>query len=411
MSSAGRTALTVDDDPGARLIIRAILEQAGYRVEEEAVSMQVMPRLARERFDLVLLDIMMPGLDGLQLCRAIRAQGEYDGIKVVMVTAKPYEFDRQRAIQFGADACFVKPIDPRTLLDGLERVFEDAMQLRFWGVRGTLPVPGPHTLRYGGNTNCISLHLSKGPFFIFDAGSGIRNLSDHLLAARKFPLHAKLLLSHPHWDHINGLPFFVPLYIKGNEFEICCAAQNDITTRMMISDQMDGVYFPIKIKEFSSRVYFRDLDGTPWEVGHGAKVFTMLLNHSGRCLGYRVEYGGRKVAYITDQELPEADQPGYNPACEQNLLRFVAEVEVLIMDATYTSAEYDLKRGWGHSSARQAADLAHRAGVKTLCLHHHDPDQTDDGIDDKLAEARQHLEKLGSVTRCLAPAEGDTLTV
>ncbi|MBF0627686.1 MAG: response regulator [Magnetococcales bacterium] len=406
-----RSALIVDDDPATLALLQTILEKANYRVKTEAVSMNVLPLLERERFDLILLDIMMPGIDGLQLCRTIRTRREFDHCKLVMVTAKPYDYDRQRAIQFGADAYFVKPISPSSLLAELDRVFMDAMHLRFWGVRGTLPVPGAATLRHGGNTNCITLHLTKGPFFIFDAGSGIRSLSDHLLAARNFPITAKILISHPHWDHINGLPFFVPLYIKGNEFEICCAAQGDIGTRKMISDQMDGVYFPIKIKEFSARVYFRDLQEERWDVGHGAMISTMLLNHPGVCLGYRLDYGGRKVAYLADQELPPEGHAHHNPAYEQKLIQFVNQADVLIMDATFTSTEYRDREGWGHSSARQCAELAHRAQVKTLCLHHHDPDQTDDLIDLKLTEALQHLRQLGSATRCLAPAEGDILTV
>ncbi|MBF0212177.1 MAG: response regulator [Magnetococcales bacterium] len=409
--NAGLTALTVDDDASTRLLLRTILEKAGYRVLEEETSRHALARIEAERPDLILLDIMMPGIDGLQICRTIRSRPEFDRCKVVMVSAKPYEFDRQRAIQFGADAYFLKPIEPVAFLEGLRRVFADAMLLRFWGVRGTLPVPGAETVRYGGNTNCVTLHLTKGPIFIFDAGSGIRNLSDHLLAARAFPVSGKFLISHPHWDHINGLPFFVPLYIKGNEFEICCVPQNDVTTRKMISDQMDGVYFPIKIKEFSSRVYFRDLHEECWEVGHGATVSTMLLNHPGACLGYRVDYGGRKVAYIPDHELPPSDHPHYNPDYEARLIRFVAQSDILIMDATFNAEQYARQMGHGHSSAVQAAKLAHRAGVKTLCLHHHDPEQTDDQIDDKLEEARQVLRDLGSDTICLAPAEGDSLTI
>ncbi|MBF0427571.1 MAG: response regulator [Magnetococcales bacterium] len=406
-----RTALVVDDDHDMIILLRAILEKAGYRVLSEVVSLKAMERIETEMPDCVLLDIMMPGIDGLQLCQQIRSRKEFEAIKVIMVSAKPYDFDRQRAIQFGADAYFIKPIDPRQFLEGLEQVFQDAMQLRFWGVRGTLPIPGEKTLRYGGNTNCITLQLTKGPFFIFDAGSGIRNLSDHLMAAKKFPISAKILISHPHWDHINGLPFFVPLYIKGNEFEVCCGFQNGVSTRKMISDQMDGVYFPIKIKEFSARVYFRDLQEETWDVGHGATVSTMLLNHPGTCLGYRINYGDRKIAYITDQELYPPGSPYHNPSYEKKLIQFVEQADILIMDATYSNEEYRLKSGWGHSTAQQAADLAHRALVKTLCLHHHDPDQMDDQVDLKLEQARQYLINLGSATQCIAPAEGDVLTV
>ncbi|MEO5331606.1 MAG: response regulator [Magnetococcus sp. YQC-5] len=406
-----KTVLVVDDDPDIILMMRAILGKAGYHVLGETNSLLVMERLEQEPIDCILLDIMMPGMDGLQLCQLIRGRSEWDSIKVVMVSAKPYDFDRQRALQFGADAYFVKPIEPRLFLEGLERLFQDAVQLCFWGVRGTLPIPGPHSIQYGGNTNCITMHLTKGPLFVFDAGTGIKTFSDHLLATKTFPVIAKILLSHPHWDHINGLPFFVPLYIKGNDVEICCGSQQGISTRKMISDQMDGVYFPIKIKEFSARVYFRDLQEETWEVGHGAKVSTMLLNHPGTCLGYRIDYGRRKIAYITDHELHPATSPYHNPAYEKKLIRFVEQADVLIMDATFNEAQYVQKSGWGHSTARQAALLAHLAQVKTLCLHHHDPDQRDEDITVKLEEACVHLQELRSTTRCVAPREGEIITV
>lgn len=409
--NTGKKALVVDDDPIMVQLISSILKKAEFTVVGETNSLLVMEQIEREQPDCILLDIMMPGMDGLQLCQMIRARTEYDAIKIIVVSAKPYDFDRQRAIQFGADDYFVKPIDAKQLLEGLTRTFEDAVQLRFWGVRGTLPIPGPNTIHYGGNTNCITLHLTKGPFFILDAGTGIKNLSDHLLAAKKFPISAKILISHPHWDHINGLPFFVPLYIKGNEFEICCGLQNGTSTRKMISDQMDGVYFPIKIKEFSARVYFKDLQEETWEVGHGVTISTMLLNHPGTCLGYRIDYGNRKVAYITDNELYPPKNPYHNPAYEEKLIQFVHNVDILIMDATYTNEEYQLKTGWGHSTAQLAADLAHRAKVKTLCLHHHDPDQYDEHINTKLAQATEYLHKLGSTTQCKAPKEGEALSV
>ncbi|MBF0294504.1 MAG: response regulator [Magnetococcales bacterium] len=406
-----RTALVVDDDPDHVSMIRSLLEKAGYTVTGETDSLLAMERIEALRPDCVLLDIMMPNLDGLQLCQKIRANPDYAAIKVVIVSAKPYEFDRQRAIRFGADAYFIKPIEPRPFLARLEEVFQDTLQVRFWGVRGTLPVPGPHTVRYGGNTNCVTLHLPKGPMFVFDAGSGIKNLSDHLLAAKKFPMACKILISHPHWDHINGLPFLVPLYIKGNEFEICGANQNGISTRQMISDQMDGVYFPIRIKEFSARVYFRDIQEEQWDVGHGALVSTMLLNHPGICLGYRVDYGGRRVAYITDNELHPPEHPHHNPAYLRKLVRFVEEADMVIIDTTYTDEAYVRHAGWGHSAPRQVAELAHQARVKTLCLFHHDPDQKDADIDAKLAQTRAHLHRLGASCDCVAPAEGSVITL
>ena len=158
---------------------------------------------------------------------------------------------------------------------------------------------GGKSIRYGGNTSCVSLSFKNGGLFIFDAGSGIKELSNHLMASGARRLEAKIFISHPHWDHINALPFFVPLFIPGNEFEILGATQGDLTVREMISNQMDGVCFPVTIREFGSRVYFRDLRGETLKI-NGATIETMLLSHPGYCLGYRINYNGKSVCYITE---------------------------------------------------------------------------------------------------------------
>lgn len=219
-------------------------------------------------------------------------------------------------------------------------------------------------------------------------------------------LEAKIFISHPHWDHINALPFFVPLFIPGNEFEILGATQGDLTVREMISNQMDGVCFPVTIREFGSRVYFRDLRGETLKI-NGATIETMLLSHPGYCLGYRINYNGKSVCYITDNELFLPDNDSHNARYVDMLAQFVGNADALITDTTYTDEEYKTKVGWGHSCISQVAQLAHVAKVKTLYIFHHDPDQDDNAIDRKLEMTREKLEKLGSDTQCLAPAEGD----
>ena len=247
------------------------------------------------------------------------------------------------------------------------------------------------------------MEFAHGHFLIFDAGSGIKGLSDHLLSLGRRRLEAKIFISHPHWDHINALPFFVPLYIPGNEFEILGASHGQISMREMISAQMDGIYFPIRIKQFGSRVYFRNLDEETFELGDGIVVRTKLLNHPGKCLGYRIDYRGRSICYVTDNELELETNEFYNPFYVKNLTAFIKDADMVITDATYSDAEYPSKIGWGHSCVSKVTELAHNAGVKTLCLFHHDPDQDDDAIDAKLASARALLAELGSSTECIAP--------
>ena len=242
---------------------------------------------------------------------------------MIIVSAKSYEFDKRQAMKQGADAYINKPLDPETFVETIEEIFEDKIVMTFWGVRGTLPVAGQRSLRYGGNTSCVTLEFSKGQLFIFDAGTGIKELSNSLMALGRAKLEAKIFISHPHWDHINALPFFVPLYMPGNEFEILGASHAHISMRELISAQMDDVYFPITMKEFGSRVYFRDLNEETFEID-AITIRTFLLSHPGNCLGYRVEYNGRSICYVTDNELFLPGTSNYDPHYVEGLTKFVA---------------------------------------------------------------------------------------
>ena len=397
--------LIVDDDEFAAKVHAKLLENAGYDVSVETTSEDVLTRVQSERPGLVLLDLMMPGVHGLEICRSMRADKTFDDIRIIFVSAKSYEFDQKRAIEFGADGYFVKPVSPDAFLDGIERIIEDRVDLAFWGVRGTLPVPGKSALRYGGNTVCMSLEFPKGELFIFDAGTGIKALGDHLTASGRTRLEASVFISHPHWDHINALPFFAPLYIPGNALEICGATHGDVGMRDLVSAQMDHVYFPVTMREFGAHVTFRDLREEAFWMDQ-IKVSTMLLSHPGYCLGYRVDYKEKSVCYITDNELYLNESPSHNPHYETGLAAFVSGCDYLITDSTYTDEEYESKVGWGHSCVSKVVELAHAGRVKHLCLFHHDPDQDDDAIDAKFETASADLAELKSSTICLAPAEG-----
>ncbi|MBI9082863.1 MAG: response regulator [Desulfobacterales bacterium] len=394
----------VDDDRIFLKMMSRFLEPVAESVALNSSSADALPDIIAQKPDCVLLDMMMPEFDGLEMIQRLRQHRELDATKIIVISGKTYEFDRHRALNFGADGYITKPVKSEAVVEQILRIVEDRVELRFWGIRGTLPVPGPRSIRYGGNTSCVSLEFPRGTLFVFDAGSGIKVLSDHLMAEKPHLAAAKIFISHPHWDHINALPFFVPLYLPGKEFEICGPAHGDITMRELISGQMDGVYFPIKIKEFSARVYFRDLKEEEIEID-GIRVRTMLLNHPGYCLGYRIAYKDRIVCYVTDNEIYPPDSEFYNPYYVNQLIDFVKGADVLITDCTYTADEYATKVNWGHSSVEQVADLAGRAEVKTLCLFHHDPGQSDDDIDGKLALARGVLKNRGASTQCLAPIE------
>ncbi len=284
-----------------------------------------------------------------------------------------------------------------------------AFEVTFWGVRGSLPAPGPRTLRYGGNTSCVTLAIEGEPLFILDAGTGIKQLSRTLVAeGRAQGFSARILITHPHWDHINALPFFAPFYMAGNDFEVFGARNGEITVRDTVSAQMDGVYFPVTIKEFAAHMSFHDLQEGTIQLGK-VSVGTMLLNHPGKTLRYRFDLRGRRVCYITDNELYLPDNPKRDEGYVDMLAEFCRGADVMIADTMYRDHEYPAKVSWGHSCPSQVADLAHRANVKGLYLFHHDPDQDDDAVDLKLGETEAHLERLGADTVCVCPAEGLTV--
>ncbi|MBF0225745.1 MAG: response regulator [Desulfobacterales bacterium] len=395
----------VDDDITFIKLMIKFLKSENFIVSYTTSSTEAFSKIIEEEPDCVIMDMMMPEIDGLELCKRLREIPSLFKTKIIFVTAKTYEFDKKRAISFGADAYIVKPVDPKTIVEQILYVIEDKVELRYWGIKGTLPIPGKNTVRYGGNTPCVSIQFPRGNFFIFDAGTGIKSLSDYLMSNKRMcQLDAKIFISHPHWDHINALQFFVPLFINGNEFEICGPSQGDLSMREIISGQMSGVYYPIKIKDFAARVYFRDLKEQMFQIDD-IIIRTMLLNHPGYCLGYRMEYKGKLICYITDNELFPATSPYYNEIYLNKLINFVRDADVLITDCTYSDAQYPAKITWGHSSVGQVVDFAHRANVKILHLFHHDIDDNDDSIDSKLETARNLLEKMKSNTICDAPAE------
>ena len=402
--------VAVDDDRMILDAITSILEAGGHKVTAFTDSREAMEKLPDLVPDCIISDLMMPDVDGFQLCKFARANEALIDTTFIVLTAKSYEFDINRAYEFGAHGFIRKPIVAATFLDKVNRILRDDIELSFWGVRGTLPVSGEGTLKYGGATNCVTLQFPRDQLFIFDGGTGIKTFGDTMLANGRRNIRGRIFISHPHWDHINAIPFFAPLYMQGNEFQILGANQGDISIREIISAQMDGVYFPITLKEFAARVYFRDLEEEEFEVD-GIKVKTKLLSHPGRCLGFRIDYNGRSVCYVTDNEMFLENSDGYNPYYEEQLADFVRGTDALITDSTYTDAEYATKVTWGHSCISKVVDLAHRGEVKTLYLYHHDPDQEDADIDDKLETAQTLLKERGSETVCVAPRSSETFYI
>lgn len=278
------------------------------------------------------------------------------------------------------------------------------MTVRFWGVRGSIPSPGPLTARYGGNTPCVSIEVGGDRILILDAGTGIRELGK-ALAARGADIF--ILVSHMHWDHIQGFPFFDPIYQPSRSIYMFPLHVETIVCSLI--EQMDGAHFPVSPENLPSQCQYIAENGMGFLREHGFTVSQIAINHPGGGYGYRIETDGRSVVYLTDNELdPPRDKKiiGFD-----EFIRFCRDANLLIHDAQYVEEDMPQKKGWGHSLVSQACELAEAAEVKHLVLFHHDPDRTDDELDWIQGEARSWSEKRNSMIRCTAAFEGLTLEV
>ncbi|MFT3773759.1 MAG: MBL fold metallo-hydrolase [Minicystis sp.] len=257
------------------------------------------------------------------------------------------------------------------------------MRITFWGVRGSIASPGPDTAGVGGNTSCVEVQCGSTRL-ILDAGTGVRRLGDKLLG--EGPVDATVLLSHLHWDHIQGLPFFVPAYLPTTKLQIVGSGGGVASLRDVLTTQMTAPVFPVRLDELGAQLSLREVkSGETFWVGD-ARVRAAKLNHPGGVLAYRIDYDGRSVVYATDTE---------HYACVDPTLRALAEgADVLIYDSQYTPEEYRgdggrSKVGWGHSTYVAGAELARAAGVGQYVLFHHDPQRNDAGVVEVERKARE----------------------
>jgi len=271
-----------------------------------------------------------------------------------------------------------------------------ALTLRFWGVRGSIPTPGPGTVHYGGNTSCLEFRAGQ-QIIILDAGTGMRLLGRELLAEfGERPLELTLLLTHTHWDHIQGLPFFMPVYKPQNRLRILGfeGARNGLGS--VLTSQMESPFFPINLYEVPANVRIEELKQTDFCLGQ-VRIQAFPAFHPGTCFGYRLSIEGRSVAFFPDNELgcasgnssPGTNRNGAADVNNQKLVDFIRGTDLLVMDTQYDQEEYAQHIGWGHGCMEEVVMLALKAQVKQLYLFHHDPDHEDDKISQMVSQARQ----------------------
>ena len=289
-----------------------------------------------------------------------------------------------------------------------------ALTVRFWGTRGSIPSPGPTTVRYGGNTPCLEVRTEEGRLVILDAGTGIRELGRSLTErAQGAAIEADIFLTHAHWDHIQGIPFFAPLFRKGNRFTIWGSKSLQMSIDRVVRDQMSPVVFPVSFEELQAQIDFQEL-AEEQRAGTGYHVAAMAVRHPGGALGYRFwdgEVGPRSLVYVSDNELSPRAAYDELPQWRERFVKFAEGAAVLVHDTMFTAKEYDAFVGWGHSTHEDAVELALEAGVEKLVLFHHRPERSDDEVDQCVATCRALVESKGARLEVVAAAEGMSLVI
>lgn len=417
-----RKLLVIEDDPVGREILRRGLSSQGWEVLEATDGQSGIDMAEASRPRVVICDLHIPVLNGFHVCRRIRENPQFAGTKIIVLTASRYTGDSHTALESGADHYLIKPVSVGKILELLPKLEpeeetaevrsraltrspfgQQATLVRFWGVRGSIPVPGPETVRYGGNTTCIEI-WAGGERLIVDAGTGIRLLGQQMIQGPpEESRNIRLLITHTHWDHIQGLPFFTPAYIKPNRIEVYGFSGAVQSLRTTVLEQMKSVYFPVSPSQLAV-VNFTELRDTAFAIGE-VRINTLFTNHPGICLAYRFQTADGSIVCLGDHEVYEAqclNTPGTNAEDlefarrqDDEVKAFIQGADILVADAQFDASEYPSRVGWGHSCIDDVVKMAHTAGVGRLLFTHHAPEHSDAKVDGILEHARKLAASLG----------------
>ena len=434
-----KTLVLIDSDALTRTLVSECLTGKDWCVLEAEDGQAGLDLVLKHRPTAVVCDLRTPKRNGFQVCRMIREQAALKPTRVILMTVSRFANDRETAFATGADDYLVKPIIPAELLrmlalaggNGEAPVEEPAPQpivsgpttVRFWGVRGSIPSPGKETSGYGGNTSCVEVRVGD-QIIILDAGSGIRRLGQSLMKeVNGKGLQVTMLITHTHWDHIQGFPFFVPAYHPRVNIRILGYEGAVHGLRGALFEQMQTAFFPVGLNQMATHLAFEEMGDMQFDLGGAVKVRTMFANHPGICLGYRLSTPNGDIVYLPDHEAYERCEIERQKAEKENsstgleyariqdekVVDFLRDAEVVIADSQYDAIEYPTRRGWGHTCADDTALLASRAGAKRVYLFHHDPDHDDEKLARMVEHAQQAVLEKGGTVEVAAAREGERL--
>ncbi len=418
--------LVAEDDRTTSFLIASMLASERYEVICAKDGQECLRLVRTMQPQLLILDLMMPKIHGLDVLKQLRQDEHTRDIGVIVCSAKNYKTEHDQARELGTYEFLSKPFSKGELLDRVQRFFardgeyggnglqveneptvsadlyrpqiqRDSGSYVLWGTRGSIPVSGPQYVRHGGNTSC--LEFSHGDErILFDAGSGIREVGLSLISDPPRKLH--LFITHTHWDHIQGFPFFAPAYVPGYDIAVYAPPNIDQDLESIFRGQLDRAYFHVQMEDMQAHFEFNYLGEESVQIGD-VQIDWEYTFHPGSTVGYKIEVGGRRLAYLPDNEFlkgylgpPLRELDREVEAIHRRLIDFCSGVDVLLHEAQYTHDEYPEKIGWGHTSVANACTLVKLSGVGKWTIIHHDPAHGDDFLQDKLNLTRQVLRDL-----------------